>query len=99
MEGRGFDLNSITVRTEALQVLTSEEAAYYRLLPYDVDAGGRLLCLGEDGRDYADAFVTWTSCLGRSCLSGISRLRICPVCWRFITDRQGCGPKSRCLMS
>ena len=40
MEGRGFDLNSITVRTEALQVLTSEEAAYYRLLPYDVDAGG-----------------------------------------------------------
>lgn len=55
MEGRGFDLNSITVRTEALQVLTSEEAAYYRLLPYDVDAGGRLLCLGEDGRDYADA--------------------------------------------
>lgn len=55
MERGGFDLNSITVRTEALQVLTSEEAAYYRLLPYDVDAGGRLLCLGEDGRDYADA--------------------------------------------
>ena len=55
MEGREFDLNSITVRTEALQVLTSEEAAYYRLLPYDVDAGGRLLCLGEEGRDYADA--------------------------------------------
>ncbi len=55
MEDRRFDLDSITVRTEALQVLTSEEAAYYRLLPYDVDAEGRLLCLGEEGRDYADA--------------------------------------------
>ncbi len=43
MEDRRFDLDSITVRTEALQVLTSEEAAYYRLLPYDVDAEGRFL--------------------------------------------------------
>ena len=55
MEGRGLDMSDITVRTEALQVLTSEEAAYYRLLPYDVDAEGRLLCLGEECRDYADA--------------------------------------------
>ena len=99
MEGRGFDLNSITVRTEALQVLTSEEAAYYRLLPYDVDVGGRLLCLGEDGRDYADAIRDLDILLGRSCLSGTSRLRICPVCWRFITDSLGCGPRAPCLMS
>ena len=40
------------IHTEALQVFSAEEAQFYRLLPYDFDASGSVLCMGEEGRDY-----------------------------------------------
>lgn len=41
------------IRTEALQVFTGEEAAYYRLLPCRKEPDGVMHCLGESGRDYS----------------------------------------------
>lgn len=48
-----FDINSVKVRSEALQVFAVEEAAHYRLLPYDFGANGGLLCIGQEGVDYS----------------------------------------------
>lgn len=45
-------MDDIRIHTEALQFFSAEEAQYYKLLPYDFDASGMVLCLGEDGRDY-----------------------------------------------
>lgn len=43
------------IHTEALQLFSAEEAQFYRLLPFAVDASGSVRCLGEKGRDYSAA--------------------------------------------
>lgn len=43
------------IHTEALQMFSAEEAQFYRLLPFAVDASGTVRCLGEKGRDYSAA--------------------------------------------
>lgn len=48
-------MDKLKIDTEALQVFSPDEARYYELLPYEFDAGGRLLCLGREGKDYASA--------------------------------------------
>lgn len=44
------------VSTEALQVLTGDEAFHYRLVPYEMDSDANLHCFGDQGRDY-DAII------------------------------------------
>lgn len=46
-------MESPRIHTEALQLFSAEEAQFYQLLPYDFDPSGTVLCLGEEGRDYA----------------------------------------------
>ena len=42
------------VSTEALQLLTGDEAFHYRLVPYEVDAAANLYCYSDMERDYDD---------------------------------------------
>ncbi len=44
------------VSTEALQVLTGDEAFHYRLVPYEVDHDANLYCFSDKERDY-DAII------------------------------------------
>lgn len=49
-----INMDTYMVETEALQMLTSEESRYYRLIPYRLDGEDELCCFGIDGQDYAD---------------------------------------------
>lgn len=48
------EMRPYTVRAEALQSFTADEAGHYRLLPSRFDEDGRLHCYGEEGRDYRE---------------------------------------------
>ena len=48
-------MDKTKVSTEALQLLTGDEAFHYRLVPYELDSDSILLCFGEDERDYDEA--------------------------------------------
>ena len=61
-----IDTSTYTVETEALQVLTLEEARFYHLLPYHLDGENTLCCFGIDGRDYADTIKEMTLLFGMS---------------------------------
>ena len=58
-------MDKLKIDTEALQVFSPDEARYYELLPYGFDAGGRLLCLGREGKDYASALEEIRLLFGR----------------------------------
>lgn len=60
------DANLYTVETEALQLLTSEEAKFYQLLPYRLEGENVLCCFGIDSQDYTDAIKDITLLFGKS---------------------------------
>lgn len=60
------NLNTYPVETEALQVLTSEESRYYRLLPFRLEGENTLYCYGVDGQDYTDPVKEITLLFGKS---------------------------------
>ena len=49
-------MNQTKVSTEALQLLTSDEAFHYRLVPYEVDPDANLYCFSDKDQDY-DAII------------------------------------------
>ena len=63
-----IDTSTYTVETEALQVLTSEEARFYHLLPYHLDGENTLCCFGIDGQDYADTIKEMTLLFSSRCI-------------------------------
>lgn len=58
--------NTNPVETEALQLMTSEESRYYRLLPFHLEGENTLCCYGIDGEDYSDAIKEITLLFGKS---------------------------------
>lgn len=49
-------MNQTKVSTEALQLLTGDEAFHYRLVPYEVDPDANLYCFSDKEQDY-DAII------------------------------------------
>ena len=47
-------MNQTKVSTEALQLLTGDEAFHYRLVPYEVDLDSGLHCFADEELDYMD---------------------------------------------
>lgn len=51
-----LEMKQTDISTEALDILTCDEAFHYRLVPYKVDSDANLYCFCDDKRDY-DASV------------------------------------------
>lgn len=65
-------MNRTRVSTEALQVLTGDEAFHYRLVPYETDSDARLYCFGDKDADYEAAIKEIAIVYGYA-------VKICPV--------------------